>query len=640
MVLSLGLSLALSLPFAGCGGKSSGKDGSATIGAKGGTVTLSGGPTLTIPPGALSADTTITITALSDQPTSGALSPVYQFGPEGTTFAAPVTVTFPLSTSGAQASVLWSAPGTPLTYEAPATTVAGTTATAEVTHFSNGGVFGPLQDGDPCLMDSDHVCKVGRLSHWYQLWSCNLTTENVPDGLHCWLPINTQNFSGRPTWLGAAQTPWDGTCSAGICVPPASYLISGTVTPSGGAEGTEVFLSGTLSAYTYTDAKGFYQFRVVNGSYTLTPVAVGHTYTPATRAVTVAGKNVTGLDFARSSSLPTHTLSGTVSGAVSAGVAVAVSGDATASTTTDALGNYSFQVEDGSYTVTPSLSGYLFTPSNIPLTVNGADLPGQNFTSAGITYSISGTVSGAQPGVTMTLGGSASATTVTDGNGVYHFTGLAGGSYTVTPSMTGYTFLPVSSTVLLTGADVTGEDFAGTATSNPTYTISGTVSGDVVAGVTISLDGSSSTVTDASGAYSFSGIANGNYWMTATLAGYTFTPSEIDLTVSDGDVPQQNFVSVQTTGTVIVTVLTPGTLAPLANAPVYVTPWNNGQVGGSGYISPTVTTDANGTATFAGIAAGTFNAQAKLTNTLLDASSGTTPSTSTGLRRGRWPRRG
>jgi uncharacterized repeat protein (TIGR02543 family) len=82
------------------------------------------------------------------------------------------------------------------------------------------------------------------------------------------------------------------------------------------------------------------------------------------------------------------------------------------------------------------------------------------------TYSISGTVTAASvgfQGVTMTL--NTSATTTTDANGAYSFTGLANGSYTVTPSNTGYIFSPSSKSVTVNGANVSGQDFTASSTS-------------------------------------------------------------------------------------------------------------------------------------------------------------------------------
>jgi 6-phosphogluconolactonase (cycloisomerase 2 family) len=58
-----------------------------------------------------------------------------------------------------------------------------------------------------------------------------------------------------------------------------------------------------------------------------------------------------------------HSISGIVSGATQSGVTIVLSGDSTASTTTDANGNYRFDGLAGqTYTVTPSKEGYIFDP--------------------------------------------------------------------------------------------------------------------------------------------------------------------------------------------------------------------------------------------------------------------------------------
>src|SRR5579859_4816684 len=65
-----------------------------TVGAAGGSVSLPDGTRVDIPAGALSTDTTITITPTVVAPPRG-VGPAYVFGPEGTTFAMPVKVTLP-----------------------------------------------------------------------------------------------------------------------------------------------------------------------------------------------------------------------------------------------------------------------------------------------------------------------------------------------------------------------------------------------------------------------------------------------------------------------------------------------------------------------------------------------------------------
>jgi len=240
----------------------------------------------------------------------------------------------------------------------------------------------------------------------------------------------------------------------------------------------------------------------------------------------------------------TYSISGTVGGAIVNGVTVTLSGAAARSTTTDLGGNYSFTgLANGSYTVSPSLTGYTFNPTSTPVTVNGANVVGISFTATAVpTYKISGTISGAS-GVTVSLSGAATRSTTTDASGNYSFPGLANGSYTVSPSLTGYVFNPTSTPVTVNGADVGSISFMAIAV--PTYTISGTVSGAIVSGVTMTLTGAANatTTTDGNGNYSFTGLANGSYAVTPSLSGYTFTPAKASVTVSGGNVPGTNFAA-------------------------------------------------------------------------------------------------
>jgi hypothetical protein len=79
--------------------------------------------------------------------------------------------------------------------------------------------------------------------------------------------------------------------------------------------------------------------------------------------------------------------------------------------------------------------------------------------STGYTYSISGLVAGGatdHSGVTITLtGGTAKSPFITAAGGSYSFTGLANGTYTVTPSLASYTFTPSSAMVTVYGGNMT-----------------------------------------------------------------------------------------------------------------------------------------------------------------------------------------
>jgi len=75
-------------------------------------------------------------------------------------------------------------------------------------------------------------------------------------------------------------------------------------------------------------------------------------------------------------------------------------------------------------------------------------------------HRISGTVSGlAGTSIAVSLSGPRTATTTTDSNGGYSFSGLASGDYTVAPADVARTFSPASLAVTVGWADVPGQDF-------------------------------------------------------------------------------------------------------------------------------------------------------------------------------------
>ncbi|MFD0726511.1 S8 family serine peptidase [Lysobacter brunescens] len=84
-----------------------------------------------------------------------------------------------------------------------------------------------------------------------------------------------------------------------------------------------------------------------------------------------------------------------------------------------------------------------------------------------VTYTVSGTVTtgtgAALSGVTISAGGVSATTSST---GAYTLSGLANATYTLTPSLSGYSFTPASRSVTVSGANVIGQNFTGTAASS------------------------------------------------------------------------------------------------------------------------------------------------------------------------------
>ncbi|HEY6908943.1 MAG TPA: carboxypeptidase regulatory-like domain-containing protein [Myxococcales bacterium] len=106
---------------------------------------------------------------------------------------------------------------------------------------------------------------------------------------------------------------------------------------------------------------------------------------------------------------PTYSISGAVSGAVAAGATVTLSGASSATTVSSATGAYTFGgLQNGAYTVTPSLSGYTFTPASTPVTISGKDVAAINFASAAVLVAPNG-VTAAPGNGTATVSWSAAA---------------------------------------------------------------------------------------------------------------------------------------------------------------------------------------------------------------------------------------
>lgn len=168
----------------------------------------------------------------------------------------------------------------------------------------------------------------------------------------------------------------------------ATGSLSGTV--SGDAvDGVVITVSGPESHQTVTDTNGDYLVEdLLPGLYTVTPSSPGAVFTPPSRMILSAGDALTGLDF--SSVVPppqptvgNGTIRGTISGLVVADLDVTLSGPAVKTTTTDALGDYEFvDLPPGTYTVTPTRPGLIFTPASADVDSNDDDVTGVDFDAA------------------------------------------------------------------------------------------------------------------------------------------------------------------------------------------------------------------------------------------------------------------
>jgi hypothetical protein len=130
-----------------------------------------------------------------------------------------------------------------------------------------------------------------------------------------------------------------------------------------------------------------------------------------------------------------------------------------------------------------------FPPAVLPLFVilcgcAGVVSPGSGSSE---TFRLSGTVSpqSVGNGTTLALSGPTSASTTGNSSGNYSFSGLANGTYAVTPSRSGYIFSPSVQSVLIDGSDVSGIDFAASQQSNHSVQLTWQASTSTVVGYNI-----------------------------------------------------------------------------------------------------------------------------------------------------------
>lgn len=248
------------------------------------------------------------------------------------------------------------------------------------------------------------------------------------------------------------------------------YTMSGKITLWGiGLSGVTVNLTGTSWATTTTNANGDYIFTgLSNGGYTITPSLAGYTFTPLFISITISDANVTGQNFT-ATPISTHTISGKITRWVYgfSGVTVILTGTVSAATTTNLYGKYTFtNIPYGSYTINPCKKGFMFSPASRNVIIAGADVTGQDFAAKSASYTIFGKVTKADgkafSGVTITLvDGGCTHTTTTNFYGNYSFR-VPDGTFTLTPSKTGYSFSPTSQTIVVSGANQTRINFSQT----------------------------------------------------------------------------------------------------------------------------------------------------------------------------------
>ncbi len=130
-------------------------------------------------------------------------------------------------------------------------------------------------------------------------------------------------------------------------------------------------------------ARGYYTLKVPVGTWTMRAIRAGSSFSPSNASpITIASGGSVSRDFTLDA-VTTYAATGTVThrGAALEGVTVtATSGGVTRQAVTDSRGGYHIPgLTNGTWAVSPALSGYTFTPASRNTTVNNAAVTVSNF---------------------------------------------------------------------------------------------------------------------------------------------------------------------------------------------------------------------------------------------------------------------
>lgn len=337
-----------------------------------------------------------------------------------------------------------------------------------------------------------------------------------------------------------------------------TYSLSGTVTLSGSGLSGVTVTAGSGSATTSTSGAWTIS-GLAPGSYTVTPSRSGYTFSPASQSATITSANVTGVNFTATAVSTTYSISG------NAGTSGATVTAGSASATSDASSNYTLAgLAAGTYTVTPAKTGCTFSPASQSVTVSSANVTGVNFTATCPTGDLQ-----------LTSGVPVTGQSVAKSAWKYYYIVVPSGATNLTFATTSATAdvdiytqrsaKPTSSSYICRPYSSSGNETcsatspaaatwwlgvygyaAGSYTVTGTYTLGGTtysISGSAgTSGATVSV-GSASATSDASNNYTISGLAAGTYTVTPTKSGCTFSPASTSVTITSANVTGKNFTA-------------------------------------------------------------------------------------------------
>ncbi len=236
----------------------------------------------------------------------------------------------------------------------------------------------------------------------------------------------------------------------------------------------------------------------------------------------------------------------------------------------------------GSQSINVSLAGY----QTSTVTVNAAEgsiinlgvVPlSVNATTGIVNGTVTDTATG-QPlaGVSITISGAYSASTTTEADGRFIFTGVTPGNITIEASFAGYVTTTgmgsvSAGSVLLFSPRLSAEAQSGTTGTLTGKVVSG-IAANPVMGAVITVDGSTSVNSDAQGLFNINGIAAGSHHITISATGYI--PLSYSVIITGGGITDMGIITLTSsagnTSTITGVVTNAATNQPIAHAEVSV----------------------------------------------------------------------
>jgi hypothetical protein len=182
---------------------------------------------------------------------------------------------------------------------------------------------------------------------------------------------------------------------------------------------------------------------------------------------------------------------------------------------------------------------------------------------------ITGAITGTTDTVTLTVAGTLSGTFFSSA-GAYSLTSFPNGSYTITPSLAGFTFSPTSRMITLSGTSVLNADFAATAVGGATITGFTPTTGST--GTTITITGTNFTGTSQvqfGGVTAASFVVNSPTQISATVSS-TGASGAVSVTTPLGTALALGFTFTTATVSMSSTATTPPVISPIASQTIVV----------------------------------------------------------------------